>query len=415
MALDASLPRLRGPPTASNRIAHPGDRGAAGSSSLWEREWSRWSSRSWQPGTSPTSPCRSLAATRAFWPRREPSLLGYAFKAYGWRQLFAAHERPQALALAAANGGTSIAALALPGRFDDVVRIAIVRRSPNCPAGVKALCLSLAMLGLIDAVALAPLALAASVLPGHSIGVRVGLALLGGVGLAAASARDRPAATGREQAAPPLPARPLAASADAVAAGDPACVGTAVRMLAHPRRGASPHPRRARSRLLVDARAALPLRELGGSGAAARSRRERHPGRSRSRGADRIRGRSLRGRRRCGRRPGDRDPRGRLDLSRRRGLAHPFAAGAAVSAGSGSRHARESRRGTATVSAVPAGRDPRDGHDCQIFTAAEALTAYTASRRSGLLREREARNGGSDSRALQTWEDEGGPASQETA
>ena len=61
------------------------------------------------------------------------SLLGYTFKAYGWRQLVATHERPQALALAAANGGASITALALPGRFDDVVRIAIVRR-PTRPS-----------------------------------------------------------------------------------------------------------------------------------------------------------------------------------------------------------------------------------------------------------------------------------------
>ena len=115
------------------------------------------------------------------------SLLGYVFKAYGWRQLFAKHERPQALTLAAANGGASVTGLALPGRFDDIVRIAIVRRFRNCPAGVKALCLSLAMLGLIDTVALAPLALAASVLPGHSLGVRVGLAVLGGLGLVAAA------------------------------------------------------------------------------------------------------------------------------------------------------------------------------------------------------------------------------------
>jgi uncharacterized membrane protein YbhN (UPF0104 family) len=115
------------------------------------------------------------------------SLLGYAFKAYGWRQLFALDERPQALALAAANGGASITGLALPGRFDDVVRIAIVRRFRECPAGVKTLCLSLAMLGLIDTVALAPLALTAAVLPGHPIGVRLGLGLLGGAGLMAAA------------------------------------------------------------------------------------------------------------------------------------------------------------------------------------------------------------------------------------
>jgi len=115
------------------------------------------------------------------------SLLGYTFKAYGWHQLFAIDERPRPLALAAANGGASITALALPGRFDDIVRIAIVRRFRGCPAGVRTLCLSLVMLGLIDSAALAPLAFAAAVLPGHSLGVRLGLALLAVVGLAAAA------------------------------------------------------------------------------------------------------------------------------------------------------------------------------------------------------------------------------------
>ncbi|MGH3134442.1 MAG: lysylphosphatidylglycerol synthase domain-containing protein [Gaiellaceae bacterium] len=115
------------------------------------------------------------------------SLLGYAFKAYAWRQLFATRERPKAVALAAANGGASITALALPGRVDDLVRIAIVRRFRGCPAGVRTICLSLVVLGLIDSVALAPFALAAAVLPGNSIGVRVGLALVAVVGLAAAA------------------------------------------------------------------------------------------------------------------------------------------------------------------------------------------------------------------------------------
>jgi hypothetical protein len=113
------------------------------------------------------------------------SLLGYTFKAYGWRQLFARNERPQPLALLAANGCASITALALPGRFDDIVRIAIVRRFRDCPAGVRTLCLSLFMLGLIDSAALAPFALGAALLPGHSLGVRVGLIAIATIGLAA--------------------------------------------------------------------------------------------------------------------------------------------------------------------------------------------------------------------------------------
>jgi hypothetical protein len=114
-------------------------------------------------------------------------LLAYAFKAYGWRRLFAANERPQPLALAAANGGASVTGVALPGRFDEIVRIAIVRRYPQCPAGVRCLCLSLFMLGLIDSVALAPLAATVAILPGHAVGLRAGLALVAGAGVGAAA------------------------------------------------------------------------------------------------------------------------------------------------------------------------------------------------------------------------------------
>lgn len=114
------------------------------------------------------------------------SLLGYALKAFGWQRLFAAEERPQSLALAAANGGASVTGLVLPGRFDDVVRVAIVRRYPGCPACVRTLCLSIFMLGLIDSAALAPLAFAAAMLPGHSLAVRLGLGLIAAVGVGAA-------------------------------------------------------------------------------------------------------------------------------------------------------------------------------------------------------------------------------------
>jgi hypothetical protein len=113
--------------------------------------------------------------------------VAYGFKAYGWRRLFRANERPGPLALAAAGGGASIMGVALPGRFDEVVRIAIVRRYPGCPVSVRGICLSLVTLGLIDAVALSPFAIAAAAFPGNSFGVRAGFAVLGigGVGAAA--------------------------------------------------------------------------------------------------------------------------------------------------------------------------------------------------------------------------------------
>ena len=114
-------------------------------------------------------------------------LLAQALKAYGWGRLFTPDERPKPLALAAGNGGAALFGVVLPGRFDDAMRVAVVRRYPGCPAGVRALCLSLVMLGLIDSAALAPLASAAAAFPGAGIGVRAGLAVVAVAGVAAAA------------------------------------------------------------------------------------------------------------------------------------------------------------------------------------------------------------------------------------
>jgi hypothetical protein len=115
-------------------------------------------------------------------------VLAQALKAFGWGRLFTPSERPPLLALAAGNGGAALVGILLPGRFDDAMRIAVVRRYPSCPAGVRVLCLSLVMLGLIDSVALAPLALAGAVLPVAGTGVRIGLGLVAAAGVAAAVA-----------------------------------------------------------------------------------------------------------------------------------------------------------------------------------------------------------------------------------
>jgi len=113
--------------------------------------------------------------------------LAQALKAYGWGRLFTPNERPNALALAAGNGGAALIGVAFPGRFDDAMRVAVVRRYPGCPAGVRVLCLSLVMLGLIDSVALAPLAFAAAVFPGTGLGLRAALAVVTAAGIGAAA------------------------------------------------------------------------------------------------------------------------------------------------------------------------------------------------------------------------------------
>ena len=114
-------------------------------------------------------------------------MLGYAFKAYGWQRLFLPQERPGSLALAAASGAASVLGAALPGRIDDAVRVAVVRRYQGSCAGVGALCLSLFMLGLIDTVALMPLASAAALTSDASLPVRIGLTVVALAGLGAAA------------------------------------------------------------------------------------------------------------------------------------------------------------------------------------------------------------------------------------
>jgi uncharacterized membrane protein YbhN (UPF0104 family) len=114
-------------------------------------------------------------------------LVAQTLKAYGWGRLFTPEERPKTLALAAGNGGAALMGVALPGRFDDAMRVAVVRRYPGCPAGVRTLCLSLVMLGLIDSVALAPLAFAAVFFPGAGWAVRAALIVVAVAGVAAAA------------------------------------------------------------------------------------------------------------------------------------------------------------------------------------------------------------------------------------
>ncbi len=114
-------------------------------------------------------------------------LLAQALKAFGWGRLFTSRERPSAFALLAGNGGAALIGVVLPGRFDDAMRIAVVRRYPGCPAGLRAISLSLVMLGLIDSAALAPLAAVAVAFPSAGLAARAALALVAAAGVAAAA------------------------------------------------------------------------------------------------------------------------------------------------------------------------------------------------------------------------------------
>jgi uncharacterized membrane protein YbhN (UPF0104 family) len=114
------------------------------------------------------------------WPLRQANfwlvglagvvMLGaYLAKAWGWQRLFRQDERPAVLTLAAAGGAASVGGIALPGRCDEVLRVAVVRRCRRSRASFGAVALSLFVLGLLDSAALTPLA-----------GVAIGIANVGG-------------------------------------------------------------------------------------------------------------------------------------------------------------------------------------------------------------------------------------------
>jgi hypothetical protein len=111
----------------------------------------------------------------------------YGFKALGWRRLFVRSERPSPLTLAAAGGAAALTGIALPGRFDEAVRIGVVRRIRGKRTGIGALCLSLILLGLIDSAALSPLAGVAALVSGASGWFLASLIVVAVAGIAAAA------------------------------------------------------------------------------------------------------------------------------------------------------------------------------------------------------------------------------------
>jgi Lysylphosphatidylglycerol synthase TM region len=113
-------------------------------------------------------------------------LAAYAFKAWGWQRLFHAHERPTAGALAFAGGAACVGGIALPGRVDDAIRIAVVKRFPGTKTGLGTLGLSLIILGMLDNAALTPMASVAAAGSSHWT-TQAGFALVAAAGIAAAA------------------------------------------------------------------------------------------------------------------------------------------------------------------------------------------------------------------------------------
>jgi uncharacterized membrane protein YbhN (UPF0104 family) len=114
-------------------------------------------------------------------------LVAYAAKAWGWQRLFASGHRPSVLTLAAAGGAASVGGIALPGRCDEVIRVAVVRRCRGKRASFGAVALSLFLLGLLDSAALTPLAGVAAGITHVGGWLQAGLIVVAVAGVAAAA------------------------------------------------------------------------------------------------------------------------------------------------------------------------------------------------------------------------------------
>jgi hypothetical protein len=93
-------------------------------------------------------------------------LAGFGFRAFGWRQLFPSRERPDGARCLAACGAAAASGVVLPFRLDYVVKISTLRRLGGVTLGLKTIAFSIVALGMIDAVAMLPLAVSALVMSG---------------------------------------------------------------------------------------------------------------------------------------------------------------------------------------------------------------------------------------------------------
>ena len=245
-------------------------------------------------------------------------LAAYSFKAWGWQRLFSRDRRPAMVTLAAAGGAASVGGIALPGRFDELLRIAVVRRCRRPRVSLGAVAFSLFLLGLIDSAALVPLAsVAAGVIDVSGAG-RAALIVVAAVGVVAAGVVLALPRLVPHPAHRPLPRRRLDAGARDGAARRDRGVGGDRRFLESARAGALRPARGARPADELRARHRVPVRVVGVGRASDRARGRGHPG---GRGcSDPRRGRHAprRGDRLRRRRAGPRD-RGRRSLCRRDG------------------------------------------------------------------------------------------------
>ena len=85
-------------------------------------------------------------------------LASFGFRAFGWQRLFPCRERPDGARCLASCGAAAASGVVLPFRLDYVVKIFTLRKLGGVTLGLKTIGISIVALGMVDAVAMLPLA-----------------------------------------------------------------------------------------------------------------------------------------------------------------------------------------------------------------------------------------------------------------
>jgi hypothetical protein len=85
-------------------------------------------------------------------------LASFGFRALGWQRLFPVGQRPDGSRCLAACGAAAASGAVLPFRLDYAVKVSTLRRLGGVRVGLDAIALSIIALGIVDAVAMLPLA-----------------------------------------------------------------------------------------------------------------------------------------------------------------------------------------------------------------------------------------------------------------
>ena len=109
-------------------------------------------------------------------------LASFGFRAFGWHRLFPSSERPDGARCLAACGAAAASGMVLPFRLDYVVKISTLRRLGGITLGFETIAVSIVALGIVDAVAMLPLAASALATSGSVLRAPLIVVVLFGIG-----------------------------------------------------------------------------------------------------------------------------------------------------------------------------------------------------------------------------------------